>query len=282
MARRFIKAIGGKSVLAGLAAALMTSSAMAADMGGVVDEPAPTKDISATANVTLATDYVFRGFSQTAEHAAIQGGFDLSISWFYIGVWASNLDFGGADTNNDGDPNADVADIEIDWYAGINKSFNGVDMTAGVIYYTYPDAYDPGAELDFVEITAGISGKLFNALDAGLTVYYSPEYTGEVGEVWTIEGNFEVALWDMGPVSTSLSGTLGTSIGDSEDLDGVFGAGDDSYLYWNVGLGFGFGIFTLDLRYWDTNISDSDNLCSGDTFQCDERFVASLTAEFGG
>ena len=282
MARRIIKAIGGKSILAGLAAALMSSSAMAADMGGLPEEPAPAKDISMTANVTLASEYVFRGFSQTAEHAAIQGGFDLSISWFYIGVWASNLDFGGADTNFDGVPNADVADIEIDWYAGINKSFNGVDMTAGVIYYTYPDAYDPGAELDYVEITAGISGKVFNAFDAGLTVYYSPEYTGETGDVWTIEGNFEVALWDMGPVSTSLSGTLGTSIGDSTGFQTAFGNGDDSYLYWNVGLGFGYSIFTLDLRYWDTDISGTGNFCDGGLFQCDERFVASLTAEFGG
>ena len=279
MARQLIKAIGGKSILAGLAAAFMTSSAMAADMGGVAEEPAPAKDISMTANVTLASEYVFRGVSQTAENPAVQGGFDLSISWFYIGVWASNLDFGGAGT---GDPDIDVANIEMDWYAGINKSFNGVDMTAGVIYYTYPGAYDPDAELDFVEITAGVSGKLFNAVDAGLTVYYTPEYTGETGKVWTIEGNFEVALWDMGPVSTSLSGTLGSSIGDSQAFRDDFGNGDDSYLYWNVGLAFGYGIFTLDLRYWDTDISGSERFCDGSTLQCDERFVASLTAEFGG
>ena len=278
MARRLIKAVGGKSILAGLAAALMTTSAMAADMGGVAEEPAPAKDISMTANVTLASEYVFRGFSQTAENPAVQGGFDLSISWFYIGVWASNLDF-GADPDN---PNNDIANIEMDWYAGINKSFNGVDMTAGVIYYTYPGAYDPDAELDFVEITAGISGKVFNAIDAGLTVYYSPEYTLETGDVWTIEGTFEVALWDMGPVSTSLSGTLATVIGDENDLNGAFGMNEDSYLYWNVGLGFAYGIFTLDLRYWDTDISDTDRFCSGSLFQCDERFVASLTAEFGG
>lgn len=279
MARQLIKAVGGKSILAGLAAALMTSSAMAADMGGAVEDPAPAKDISMTANVSLGSEYVFRGFSQTAENPTIQGGFDLSISWFYIGVWASNLDFGSANVVT---PNIDVANIEIDWYAGINKSFNGVDMTAGVIYYTYPGAHDPAAELDYVELTAGISGKVFNAVDAGLTVYYSPEYTGEIGDVWTIEGTFEVALWDMGEVSTSLSGTLGTSIGDSVGFQNAFGNGDDSYLYWNVGLGLAYGIFTLDLRYWDTDVSSNGNFCNGSLFQCDERFVATLSAEFGG
>ena len=32
--------------------------------------------------------------SQTAEGAAVQGGFDATCGLFYAGVWASNLDWG--------------------------------------------------------------------------------------------------------------------------------------------------------------------------------------------
>ena len=39
-----------------------------------------------TGNVTLASDYSFRGWSQTQRDPAIQGGFDIAIaSGFYFG-----------------------------------------------------------------------------------------------------------------------------------------------------------------------------------------------------
>ena len=48
-----------------------------------------------SANLSILNDYVFRGQSQTAEHSAIQGGFDYAAdSGFYAGIWGSNVDFG--------------------------------------------------------------------------------------------------------------------------------------------------------------------------------------------
>ena len=47
----------------------------------------------ASANIAFATDYRFRGISQTDKDFAIQGGFDYAWdSGFYIGTWASNVD----------------------------------------------------------------------------------------------------------------------------------------------------------------------------------------------
>ena len=47
------------------------------------------------ANVGIASDYVFRGFSQTDEEPAISGGFDYGFdNGFYLGTWASNVNFG--------------------------------------------------------------------------------------------------------------------------------------------------------------------------------------------
>jgi uncharacterized protein (TIGR02001 family) len=49
-------------------------------------------------NVTLASDYRFRGISQLEGEfsPAIQGGFDLNVdNGLYAGVWASNVNFTG-------------------------------------------------------------------------------------------------------------------------------------------------------------------------------------------
>src|SRR5690554_625819 len=49
--------------------------------------------IETSMNVTLATDYIWRGQSQTDGAGAIQGGLDIAHeSGLYIGTWASNVD----------------------------------------------------------------------------------------------------------------------------------------------------------------------------------------------
>ncbi len=78
-------------------------------------------------------EYVFRGISQTDEGPAIQGGFDATCGIFYAGVWASNLDFGGDGAGND------IANIEIDFYAGIKPKTGRITWDLGVIYYAYPE-----------------------------------------------------------------------------------------------------------------------------------------------
>ena len=71
-----------------------------------------------TANVSLTSNYVFRGISQSSGGPAIQGGFDYShASGFYLGTWASNVswlkDFQGYDTGS----------MEIDLYEVATVAF---------------------------------------------------------------------------------------------------------------------------------------------------------------
>ena len=265
---------GSLAIGAGLAL-FMTGSALAADLGGMKNPPmAPAKsDWEFSANVALTTDYVFRGASQTDESGAVQGGFDVGWKFLSFGVWASNLDFGGADSNADGIADSDVADIEIDWYAGFKKSLNGVELDLGVIYYHYPNAFDPGGDLDYIEFKAGLSGTLFRVVDAGLTVYYSPDYTGEIGDTYTVEGALETSLRH----GFAISGTLAYI--ENTDGNAILADGDDAYWYWNAGLSKTFKeTFTLDVRYWDT---DGGSGCETATlFQCDARVVGTLSASF--
>ena len=48
-----------------------------------------------------------------------------------------------------------------------------------------------------------------------------------------------------------------------------------SYTTWNLGIGFTKSVFTLDLRYYDTNLSDGD--CNAFTSDQTARFTASFT-----
>ncbi|MGD9867375.1 MAG: TorF family putative porin [Hyphomicrobiales bacterium] len=258
----------------------MATTAFAADINTYkpAAEPLPPeRKLELSANVALTTDYVFRGISQTDENAAVQGGFDLTYGSFYAGVWASSLDFGGADTNGDGIADNDIADIEIDWYAGFTKSWNSVDFDLGVIYYTYPNAFDPAAELDFVEFKFGVSYSLWHNVTSGFTLYYSPDFTGETGDTITTESTLEKSFGK----GWAISGLLGhlanldnnTVVGDLTDPD------NDEYWYWNIGLSKTFydEKFTADIRYWDTS---ADGCGANLLFQCDERVVGTLKASF--
>jgi len=251
------------------ASILMAGSVFAADLGtykGVAEpDPAPARNLELSANVALTTDYVFRGFSQTDEGPAIQGGFDASYGAFYAGVWASNLDFGAAPVGT-----GDAADIEIDWYGGFKHSIRNIEFDLGVIYYSYPNAADlPGAELDFVELKFGWSYTLFKDLGVSTTLYYSPEYTGEIGDNFVLETSLEKPLGR----GFSLSGTLGNQWGDEGD-------GGFDYTYWNVGVSKSFyqDKFSLDVRYWDT--ADVAGCSTASPFQCDSRVVGTLSSSF--
>lgn len=228
-------------------------------------------------NLSAATEYVFRGFSQTAENPAVQGGVDLTYKWFYAGIWSSNLDFGN-DTTPAG-VSRPVAVAEVDFYAGIKPVFGKVTFDLGVIYYVYPRALDGGLqafqELDYVELKFGASGEIWKDGTLGATVFFSPEYTNKQGEVWTFEFAFAQVLPKIRDITPTFSVLLGYQIGDDARFIALTGNGADDYLYWNAGLTLGFGDrFSLDFRYWDTNVSDTGGFCSGQTFQCDERFVA--------
>lgn len=79
-----------------------------------------------SANVSLTTNYKFRGQDQGENKPAIQGGFDYAKDGFYIGNWNSSIGF----TN---------AGIEMDFYGGYKGEFSpGLSYDVGILQYYYP------------------------------------------------------------------------------------------------------------------------------------------------
>jgi uncharacterized protein (TIGR02001 family) len=247
-------------------------------------EAAPAQRLcTLSANVALTTDYIFRGFSQTAEGPAIQGGFDATCGRFYFGVFASSLDWGVVERKG---PDDTWAYLELDPYAGIKGKLGHIAWDVGIIYYGYPNsarnhfgAFDERFRNEYVEIKGASSGEVWKDGTLGMTVFYSPDYQYETGDVWTLEVGFAQALPHALPKHWGLTPTLSALVGQQWGNNGAYAdrvaGGDDSYTYWNAGVTLGFlEKWSIDLRYWDTSL-DGD-FCSGSTFQCDERFVATL------
>jgi len=139
--------------------------------------PAPAPEVSPiTANVTVASSYVYRGLTQTNNKPAIQGGFDYAHeSGFYIGNWNSNISW-----ISDGYPGttpSTTAPIEMDFYAGIKKELIGEGFVSdlGVLQYYYPTSGLPGINKGLAN--AGSSRQLSGTTPSTTEIYAAQNYT---------------------------------------------------------------------------------------------------------
>jgi hypothetical protein len=94
------------------------------------------------------------------------------------------------------------------------------------------------------------------------------------GDSVTLEGTFAQAL----PKVSIFTPTFSATVGNVNLTDANF-----DYTYWNVGLTLGFmERWSLDLRYWDTNLNEGD--CAGvgglGTNVCDGRFLGTIKYTF--
>ena len=232
-------------------------------------DAAPASDFTASYNVGLFSQYIFRGLTQTNNKPALQGGFDVSHkSGLYIGGWASNVSWlrdnasiGTALYNSGGS-------LEIDLYGGfkteLGKTGLGIDL--GALQYYYPGAHvntNPKANttelygaLSYGWLQAKLSGVVSNDAWGFGKKYGNPGYTGNGDErgAYYAELNANIPLADSG--ITAL-----LHIGRQEFKDARYQAGgpDASYTDWKVGLTKGFdGGVNVGAFYTDTNISKAN------------------------
>jgi len=254
---------------------LATASASAQDSNGNGYGSGPKFSV----NATYASDYRFRGFTQTLEKPALQGGFDVVWPHFYAGLWASSVDFGDV---QDASGFHNSADIEMIGYAGFKRKFWGTEVDLGALYYFYPGSYgifnyakNAVKDLDFFEGMLGFKREIHPGLTLTSTIYYSPDYQGGVGQNWVFETGFARKLAPHFGITPTFSAMIGSNYGQ-ESKGGL------DYYYWNAGMSFAFAdYFEFDIRYFDafdvptgglTGITSCRN-------QCDGRVVARITFE---
>jgi uncharacterized protein (TIGR02001 family) len=240
-------------VLTGLVA--MPALAMAAD-----EAASPH---SLTGNITLTSDYIFRGVSQTQNGPAIQGGFDYAhASGFYVGTWASNVDWVSLGYKKN-------SSMEIDLYGGYKGSLGDFGYDVGAITYYYPgDAITDANDPDTTEVYIGGSWKF---LSAKYSYTVSDKFVGwgtEADPAGDTDGSYYVELnanYGFG----SGWGVLGhVGYQDVKDNDPA------SYTDWKVGVtkDIGFGVATL--AYTGTDADENAYTWDGEEVADDRVFVS--------
>ena len=220
-----------------------------------------TLDLSYTAAGT--SDYVFRGVSLTREDPAFQASIDATYGIAYVGVWGSNVDFGGAET------------AELDFYGGFKPVWKSplgdVHFDLGVIYYAFPNV---NKALGYAELKGGytMASPWIKNLTTGTTLFWATDYRG-LGEVVTVESMASYALPQVSIFTPTLSGIYGSLYGDRADgFTTNARRTEDDYSYWNIGLTLAVEKFAFDFRYWDSDLEGVSGVCTNAGL-CDERFV---------
>lgn len=212
--------------------------------------------------VTGTSDYVWRGVSQTRGKPALQAELSVShASGFYVGAFASNVDFTATYDEDDG------IDYELDPFVGWSGALgdSGTELDVFVSRVTYPGA-KRGYNVNYTEI----EGKLSFAEHFHAGIAYSPDIfrLGARG----IYYNAGVE-WPLGEGGFALKGQVGYY-----DLKKAAG---DSYSDYLVGVSKAFGPVTTELVWTDTSSYGpalSENL--DEASQADSRVTVNVVWEF--
>lgn len=254
-----------------LGAAALLPAAAAAQWTKAEDLPAG----EFTGALSLASDYAFRGISQTRERPAVQGTLEYAVGIGpvtpYAGVFGSNVSFpDGAGGTVDGQS------LEVDLMAGVRWELLGIKWDAGFIRYWYPGTTKT------INNPSWNEWALRGSYDAGFAtvlagVYYAPRFSAASDEAVYYQAGIDVPL----PFEFTLSGRIG-----HQTVDKNFNFGFPDYTDWNIGVARDLFGFTLSLTYYDTDIKRGEDLGNGATINDDAyeltrpRVIFAVTKKF--
>ncbi|MES0873189.1 TorF family putative porin [Sinimarinibacterium thermocellulolyticum] len=191
-------------------------------------------------NVGVSSQYLFRGIEQNGD-AAVSGGLDYAHdSGFYVGTWASTINFNGV--------SASGVSTEVDLYAGFSGEAGSLSYDLGAIYYWYPEE----GELDPKPDPSNNTFELYGSLSFGpatIGLYYSLADYFAV----TDEGVMYPYLDLSFPMSDKLS--LDLHVGQQTfEEDGI-----EDIVDYSIGVSADAGNgFSMGLAFVATDIDDDD------------------------
>jgi uncharacterized protein (TIGR02001 family) len=197
-----------------------------------------------TGNVTLASEYIYRGIEQSAGKPAIQGGFDfVHSSGFYLGVWGSSISW-----ISDAAPGTS-APIEIDVYGGYKNTFGGGDWNydVGVLTYVYPVSNFPSGatKADTTEVYGALGWKWFTLKYSDVVSSHIFGFTSATGGDTRNSGYLDLTgAYDLGG---------GWGVNAHAGHQRIKDNGDASYTDYKVGGTKDVGFGTVGLYYSSTN-----------------------------
>jgi uncharacterized protein (TIGR02001 family) len=277
-----------KKVILSTAVAIVmaASAATAADLRPAykaAPPPPPPSPWDIAFGGAIASDYNFRGISQSDRGPSVYGYFEPRYN--INKVWQLYAGIAGYSVKLATDPAA-----EIDFYGGVRATIGQWAFDVGALYYYYPREREidgvivtaPPAfnttlqDTDYWEVYGKVTYNWTDAFSIGAQVYYSPSWLNTGADGTFLVGNAKYVLpWKIpalsGGVGLYVSGEFGhywfgttdrvfSSTGAAVFVDntGLTGWDLPDYSYWSLGGGFTWKVFTLDLRYYDTDLSKAE------------------------
>lgn len=223
---------------------------------------AATPEHTFTGNLSLVSEYRYRGISQTNAKPAVQGGLDYGhASGLYLGTWATNVSW-----LSDGGAGAVSNSLEWDFYGGYKGSAGPIGYDLGVLYYYYPGTYPAG-------FTSPNTTELYVAGTwQMLTLKYSHSLSNLFGFVDSkgaghldLSGNF-----DLGS-GVTLTAHVGRQVVPSGTVGGVpvRAKSDCSYTDWKLGVAKELVGLNWGLAYVGTNAKGDAGECYRNAYNRD-------------
>jgi uncharacterized protein (TIGR02001 family) len=225
-----------------LATALSASGAALAQATTDAAAAAPAPASNLTANVSLTTNYKFRGQDQDmlgrndyaktkAFKPAIQGGFDYAFgdSGFYVGNWNSSVNWLPGNS------------IESDLYGGYKFKAGPLDMDVGALTYIYPG--NSAGNTTELYVGATYANDSFGSFTAKYSHTVSKDYFGYAGN----KAGSGLKGTNTGYLNLAYSKeivpkvTLKAAVGFTNMSSDIRSLGYKSYVDYNVGASYDFG-----------------------------------------
>jgi uncharacterized protein (TIGR02001 family) len=196
-------------------------------------------------NVTLTTDYLYRGVTQTENRGAIQGGFDYAHpSGLYAGVWGSNISWLTDNSSSTG--YTDGASLELDTYAGFRNSFaEDFSYDVGFLRYNYSGNMTPGA-------TSASTNEIYGLIG---WKWISAKYSYSLANLFGVPDSSGSGYFDLS-ASYTMEGP-GVTLGAHYGKQNVAGSGNGSLSYsdYNISAAKDLGGYTWKFLINNTDIN---------------------------
>jgi uncharacterized protein (TIGR02001 family) len=258
--------------------------------------PAPFDPWDVAFGGALMNDYIFRGVTQSNHQPSVAAYFEPRYNinkdlQLYVGTSAESISFSNraaaeVDVYGGIRPTFGPAAFDFGVWGYLYPGGSCAD-NAGIVTGA---AFIPGGNVcplstttifladgnvmkknvSFFEVYGKLNYTINDNWAFGVNEYYSPNFlnSGAWGDYASITGKWTAPSAMMGSsgVGMYVSGEFGRQwLGTSDAFYGtgagtVFAAGIPykSYDTWNIGIGFTYKVFTLDLRYSDTDLNKGD------------------------
>lgn len=193
----------------------------------------------------FATDYIYRGTTLSDHKPAVGAAVEATFGQLYAAAAVASVKL----------PTQPAAEITIS--GGARRTIGTIDFDLGVSYFLYPGEISGSPNTDYWQVAMRADKRIADSLRVAGGFAYSPNVSNTGAWSWYAAGGVGLDVpSELLPTNIGVSFTGGAGYSWFGNQSPEFGGFPlPSYLNWQAGVTFSYKIFSLDLRYYDTNLS---------------------------